>query len=146
MECDQVGGRRDGTDRRRRATRPFDSLFGYSRRASPRRAAERRGHHFVDRFDAMTLATIISLLALTIADGVLTVELLDTNSEEINPLMAHLLLWGFNVFLMGKYILTAAGLPFIVAYKNYPMFGTRFRAGFVLPVFVGLYLVLIIYQ
>jgi hypothetical protein len=103
-------------------------------------------HHFVDRFDAMTLATIISLLALTIADGVLTVELLDTNSEEINPLMAHLLLWGFNVFLMGKYILTAAGLPFIVAYKNYPMFGTRFRAGFVLPVFVGLYLVLIIYQ
>jgi len=89
---------------------------------------------------------IVSLLTLTIADAVLTVELLDTNSEEVNPLMAHLLLWGLNSFLLGKYFLTAAGLPFIVAFKNYPMFGTRFRAGFVLPLFVGLYVVLILYQ
>ncbi len=38
------------------------------------------------------------------------------------------------------------GLPFIVVYKNYPMFRTRFRVGFLLPVFIGLYLVLIGYQ
>jgi membrane protein implicated in regulation of membrane protease activity len=83
---------------------------------------------------------------LTIADGVLTIELLDTNSEEMNPIMAHLLLQGYQAFLLGKYILTAAGLPFIVVYKNYPMFGTRFRIGFLLPIFVGLYVVLIFYQ
>ena len=94
----------------------------------------------------MTLAMIVSLLALTIVDGVLTIELLDTNSEEFNPFMAHLLFQGHSVFLVGKYILTAAGLPFLVAYKNYPMFRTRFRAGFVLPVIVGLYVVLVIYQ
>jgi len=107
---------------------------------------ERRGVYFVDRYDAMTLAMIVSLLTLTIADGVLTIELLDANSGEFNPFMAHLLLQGHNVFLLGKYILTAVGLPFLVAYKNYPMFGTRFRAGFVLPVFVGLYIVLVFYQ
>jgi hypothetical protein len=76
----------------------------------------------------------------------LTIELLDTNSEEMNPIMAHLILQGHQAFLLGKYVLTAAGLPFIVVYKNYPMFGTRFRIGFVLPVFVGLYVVLIFYQ
>ena len=116
------------------------------RRTWPRREQERRGGYFVDRFDAMTLAMIVGLLVLTIADGVLTIELLDTNSEEINPLMAHLLLKGNNVFLLGKYILTAAGLPFLVAYKNYRMFGTRFRVGFLLPLFVGLYVALVVYQ
>jgi hypothetical protein len=112
----------------------------------PRRQDERLGCYFVDRYNAMILAMIVALLVLTIADGVLTIELLDTNSEEVNPVMAHLLVKGNNAFLIGKFILTAAGLPFLVAYKNHPMFGTRFRAGFFLPLFVSLYIVLVFYQ
>jgi Domain of unknown function (DUF5658) len=129
-----------------RPTSPFDALRRNGRRKFPRREHERRGSYFVDRFDAMTLAMIVGLLVLTIADGVLTIELLDTNSEEVNPLMAQLLLKGNYVFLLGKFILTATGLPYLVAYKNYRMFGTRFRAGFVLPLFVGLYVALVLYQ
>jgi hypothetical protein len=47
---------------------------------------------------------------------------------------------------VGKYVITAAGLPFLVVYKNWPFLGTRFRAGFLLPVFLGLYLGLLAYQ
>ncbi len=100
----------------------------------------------MDRFDTVTLAMVLSLLSLTILDGVLTLELLDMNGEEANPLMGYLLNRGPLAFLLGKYILTAIGLPFLVVYKNYPMFGTRFRAGFLLPVFIGLYVTLISYQ
>jgi hypothetical protein len=146
MADDNTDGQRDRVDRRVRPTSPLDALRLRGRRHRPRRAEERQGAYFVDRFGVMTLAMIVSLLALTIADGVLTIELIDTNSEEINPFMAQLLLQGHSVFLLGKYILTAAGLPLIVAYKNHPMFGTRFRAGFVLPLFVGLYIVLVVYQ
>jgi hypothetical protein len=146
-ECgDDTGARRVQTDRRMRPTSPFDALRLRGRRLWPRREQERRGAYFVDRFDALTLAVIVTLLMLTIADGVLTIELLDTNSEEMNPVMARLLLHGHRAFLLGKYVLTAFGLPFIVVYKNYPMFGTRFRIGFLLPIFVGLYVVLIFYQ
>jgi hypothetical protein len=143
---DDTGARRVLTDRRTRPTSPFDALRLRGRRLWPRREQERRGAYFVDRFDALTLAVIVTLLMLTIADGVLTIELLDTNSEEMNPVMARLLLHGHRAFLLGKYVLTAFGLPFIVVYKNYPMFGTRFRIGFLLPIFVGLYVVLIFYQ
>jgi len=146
INCDPGEGQRNQADRRLRPTAPTDGIGGHARRARPRRADERGDLYFVDRYDAITLALIVGLLALTIADGVLTIELLDANSGEFNPLMAHLLERGHNAFLLGKFILTAAGLPFLVAYKNYPMFGTRFRAGFVLPVFVGLYLVLVFYQ
>ena len=47
---------------------------------------------------------------------------------------------------MGKYVLTATGLPFLVVYKNYPLFRSRFRVGWLLPLFVVLYLVLLFHQ
>jgi hypothetical protein len=139
-------GQRQESDRRVRPTSALDSLRFGGRRVRPRRASERQGTYFIDRFDATTLALIVTLLALTILDGILTIELLDTNSEEFNPFMAQLLVFGHGAFLVGKYVLTAAGLPLIVVYKNHPMFGTRFRVGFLIPIFVVLYLVLVSYQ
>ena len=43
--------------------------------------------------------------------------------------MHYLLAHGPLAFLLGKYVMTAAGIPFLVVYKNYPMFGSRFRVG-----------------
>jgi hypothetical protein len=146
MVDDQDRGQPERTDRRKRPTSPLDALRVRGRRKSPRRNADRSGNYFVDRFDAATLAMIVGLLVLTITDGVLTIELLDRNSEEINPLMAHLLVRGHHTFLAGKYILTAAGLPFLVVFKNYRLFGTRFRIGYLFPAFLGLYLLLLSYQ
>ncbi len=137
-------GRR--TDRRSRPTSPLDSLRLHGRRCRPRREEERQGAHFVDRFHAGTLAMIVALLGLTIADGILTIELIGLNSEEANPVMAHLLQHGELTFLMGKYILTAAGLPFLVVYQHHPLLRSRFRVGWLIPVFVSLYLVLMFHQ
>jgi hypothetical protein len=137
---------RSQEDRRRRPTAPLDAFRPGGRRTWPRRHEERRGRFFVDRFDATTLAMIVILLCLTLVDGVLTIELLDVNSVEANPLMGHLLSWGQWEFLLGKYILTAAGLPFLVVYKHHLLFGTRFRTGWLLHVFVSLYLILLFYQ
>jgi hypothetical protein len=140
-----LGGRR-GCDRRRRPTSPLDAMRHGGRRRRPRREEERTGAYFVDRFDAGTLALIVALLSLTILDGVLTIELIDLNCEEVNPIMAHLLRRGGFVFLMGKYLLTATGLPFLVVYQKYPLFRSRFRVGWLLPSFVALYLVLLFHQ
>jgi hypothetical protein len=138
-------GRRT-SDRRRRPTSPRDALRPQGRRSRPRRSEERQGAYFVDRFGAGTLALIVGLLGLTICVGILTLELLDLNSEEANPIMAHLLSRGDLAFLLGKYILTAAGLPFLVVYQQYPLFGSRFRVGWLLPAFIALYLILLFHQ
>jgi leader peptidase (prepilin peptidase)/N-methyltransferase len=146
MNDDPTEGRRDRTDRRRRPTSPLDALRPGGRRAWPRREEERRGEFFVDRYDAVTLALVVALLGLTIADGLLTIELLGLNGVEANPLMRYLLARGHFVFLSCKFVLTAFGIPFLVLFKHYPFFGTRFRVGWFLAVFVGLYLVLLSYQ
>jgi Domain of unknown function (DUF5658) len=146
MNYDSSGRERSLPDRRKSPTSPIDALRPGGRRTRPRRINERRGGFFVDRFDAATLALVITLLCLTILDGVLTIELLGINSEEANPFMRYLLRQGHLEFLLGKYVLTAIGLPFIVVYKNYRLCGSRVRIGFLLPLFIGLYLVLIAYQ
>jgi Domain of unknown function (DUF5658) len=147
MNHEENHGERGKTDRRQRPTRPLDALRGRGRRTTPRRTEDRAGNYYVDRFSVTTLAMIVSLLALTIADGILTVELLDSShGEEINPFMAYLLGRGRHAFFAGKYLLTAAGLPFLLVFKNYRLFGTRFRVGFLFPAFIGLYLALLFYQ
>ena len=127
MTDDKTESQRSQADRRHRPTSPLDAFRPIGRRVSPRRTEERHGTFFSDRFDAITLAMVVSLLGLTIVDGMLTLELLELNSEEANPVMGHLLRRGPLDFVLGKYVLTAIGLPFIVAYKNYRMFKTRFR-------------------
>lgn len=146
LEISSQPGQRVQGDRRRVPTGPMDAFRLSGRRQRVRRGAEREGPFFVDRYGAFTLALIVAVLVLCIVDGVLTIELLDAHSEELNPVMRFLINRGHLPFLVGKYILTAAGLPFLVVYRNWPLFGTRFRAGFFLPVFLGLYLGLLAYQ
>ena len=89
---------------------------------------------------------VVLLLTLTIVDGVITLLLLDAGCKEANPVMSYLLRKGHVHFILGKYILTAVGLPFLLMFKNFRLFRSGFRAGYLLPVFVGLYVVLLGYQ
>jgi Domain of unknown function (DUF5658) len=143
---DSGTGARSMTDRRRRPTGPVAAFYPAGRRVRARRKADRQVLHFLDQFDVFSLAVIVAVLGLTLVDGVLTIELLDTNSEECNPLMGHLLTRGQTAFFVAKYLLTGTGLTFFLVYKNYPMFGTRFRVGFMSPIVLALYLALVAYQ
>ncbi len=137
---------RHQTDRRRRPTGPRDAFRLGGRRARPRRDRERREDHFTDRFGAGTFALVLLLLVLTIVDGALTLTLLGLGFEEANPAMRFLLRQGPVHFVLGKYALTAAGLPFLLIYRDFSLFGTRFRVGHLIPVFIALYIALLGYQ
>jgi hypothetical protein len=139
-------GRRDGSDRRKQPTGPWSAFRLCGRRQRRRRAEEHRRPYFVDRFGAPTLVLILLLAAATLADGVLTLRLLSADCEEANPLMSSLLREGVTAFLVGKYVLTVAGLPLLLVFQNHYLFGTRFRVGYLLPLFVALYAGLLAYQ
>jgi hypothetical protein len=111
-----------------------------------RRDDEHRRPYFVDRFSSATFIFILLLLIATIADAILTIQLIEAGAKEINPLMDRLLDHGIQPFLLGKYVLTVAGLPLLLIFQNYYLFGTRFRVGYLIPMAVALYVVLIGYQ
>jgi hypothetical protein len=146
MDSQQENASRIQSDRRKTPTSPWDAFRFGGRRMRNRRMEEHRQLYFVDRFPPATLILILSLLVLTLVDGVLTIHLLDADCQEANPIMEYLLGHGLMSFVIGKYILTAAGLPLLLVYKNYYLFGTPFRVGYLIPVFVGLYIILLCYQ
>jgi hypothetical protein len=144
------GGTNDETrsqpDRRRQPTSPWGAFPPAGRRMRNRRADERCRPYFVDRFSTAVLAFILMLLIASLLDAILTIRLIDAGGGEVNPLMNHLLRHGVLPFLLGKYLLTVVGLPVLLIFKNYYLFGTRVRVGYMIPVFVALYAVLLAYQ
>jgi hypothetical protein len=111
-----------------------------------RRAPEHRRSYLVDRFSASMWIAMLLILVLSMVDAFITLYLLDFDCHEVNPLMRHLLNNGVLAFVLGKYALTAAGLPLLLLFKNYFLFGTRFRVGYLIPAIVVMYVVLLIYQ
>jgi len=111
-----------------------------------RRADEHRRVYYVDRFSALALGLIVAMLAASLADAILTTHLLGIGCYEINPLMGLLLKRGVTWFFVGKYLLTAVGLPLLLILKNHYLFGTRFRVGYVIPAVLACYLILVTYQ
>jgi hypothetical protein len=140
---DERGGFKD---RRRQDLPIWHPRRLHGRRRRNRRAEEDGRPYLVDRVGWASFLLATLLLVLTLVDGLLTVALLDHGCEEANPVMRLLLDRGVGTFLAGKYLLTAAFLPFVVVAYRYPLFGTRIRVGHVLPAVVALYLVLIAYQ
>jgi len=146
MIADRANDAQTRSDRRRRPTSPW-SAFGHGgRRVRPRRDQDRGRGYFVDQIDGRTFLLAVLLLVLTLTDGAITLLLLEAGCEEINPAMSYLLSRGPLYFLLGKYALTTAGLPFLLIFRHFTLFRTRFRVGHLLPVFVGMYLVLLGYQ
>jgi hypothetical protein len=138
--------KRTQPDRRQTPTSPWACLAPAGRRTRQRRGEEHRRPYFVDRFPAVLLAFVLMLLVASIVDALLTIRLIEAGGTEINPLMDRLLDFGVFPFLMGKYALTAVGLPLLVVFKNYYLFGTRFRVGYLFPVLLAMYALLIGYQ
>lgn len=133
-------------DRRKRRTRPWDALRSPARRQRHRRDEDLGAFSFVDRYDRSLGVMILLLLILTLTDGVLTMILIDLFCEEANPLMAVLIEQGPMTFVLGKYLMTAVCLPVLLVFQHYRMFGTWFRVRHFFPIFIALYLALLVYQ
>ena len=137
---------RSQPSRREEPTTPWGAFPPAGHRTAYRRATEHRQPYFVDRFSLGMLVVVLMLAVASIVDAILTIQLLQAGADEINPLMDHLLDYGVLPFFFGKYLLTVTGLPLLLIFKNHYMFGTPIRVGYLIPVLVALYVVLIGYQ
>ena len=136
--------RRDSGDRRQRPVRSF--VYGNFR---PRRRAHRRSdddHRFVfDWHEPRILYVVVSILLLSCADALFTLNLLTLGAEEANFLMDSLLAVSVDKFLTVKISLTAVSLILLgVAAKRH--FMGWFRVERILHVICFGYAVLIVYE
>ncbi len=130
--------RRDRTERRRRRIwSVWYGSFKPRRRSHPRRAGDLR-FHSLDWYSAHLLAVSIGISLLSMADAFLTVTLLNSGADEVNPIMAALLEHGTVAFIVFKMAITSICVIALVVLSRY-----RFLR--LIRVEIVIYLVLVSY-
>lgn len=138
--------RRSQSDRRTTPTSPRGAFPPTGQRTHLRRAEEHQRPYFVDRYSWILFLFILLIVAGSVIDAILTIQLIDVGASEINPFLNRVLHHGALPFVVVKYFLTVVGLPVLLIFKNYYLFNTRFRVGYLLPLIVALYAILVAYQ
>lgn len=93
-----------------------------------------------------TLAVALLIIALSIVDSYLTIDLLSRGAEELNPIMSFYLNQGPRLFFLVKYMLTCAAIMIILIIKDNYIWRIRFRAEFLLVPFFFVMVLVISWQ
>jgi hypothetical protein len=113
------GEGRSGKDRRRHRLPRLKFLLNGGRRRRLRRREDRYRIALFDQYSPRLFAVILTVLALSLIDAVLTLFLLEHGAYEMNPVMARLLAEGPLAFIVGKYLLTCLALGiFLIVYPG----------------------------
>jgi len=129
--------RRNGSDRRRRPTRWYDSLLGHRRRERGRRTGESR-NVYVDVYLASDLILVALVFTLNLIDAGMTLHHLEHGAIEQNPLMDRLIQWGPIWFLLEKVVVIGLCMAALLVHKT---FGLARRSALVLLGAYGLLMI-----
>jgi Domain of unknown function (DUF5658) len=141
----------DSSERRNRAERRnrrvwsvWYGSFKPRRRSHPRRASDMDFHSF-DWYSARLLVVSIGISLLSMADAFLTLTLLDSGADEINPIMAALLDRGTTEFTIFKMATTGVCVLALVVMSRY-RFMRLIRVEIVMYFVLASYVSLIAYE
>ena len=77
---------------------------------------------YVDWYEPRLLYITLGVLLLSAIDAVMTLNLLQHGSIELNPFMGVLIEHNVGLFVYTKLMLTGAGLVFLVMHVNFRLF------------------------
>lgn len=83
-----------------------------------------------------TLAAILLIIVLCVADSYLTIDLVSRGGQELNPIMAYYLDQDPLLFFIVKYFMTCTAIMMILSIKNSHICGIRIRTEFFLVSFL----------
>ena len=118
--------RRSGKDRRDGKRFQFVKQLITGQRASARRSSDRNRVVYFDRYRTNLYRVVVAILVLSVADAILTVNLIGLGAVEINPVMDYYLTFGPHAFLAVKYVLTSLSVFILVIYSNSTLKNGRF--------------------
>lgn len=136
--------RRQIPDRRRTPTKPLSryALWGHRKKS---RREEEDNNYYVDWYEPRFFILISLILILCVLDAFFTLKIIDLGGRELNRFMLVFLYKKPISALVFKYMVTAAGIAFVLVHKNFMIFG-RIKAGFLIYALFLIYLILGVYE
>ena len=113
--------RREANDRRKRPTPMFSRFLFIGRRRWNRRTEDPKKRYYVDRFGRKAWAAVAVILLLCGADAAFTAYHLSQGATEANPVVAWMMDDLGMLWPIAKYLITAAGLFFLLVHKNFTL-------------------------
>jgi hypothetical protein len=138
--------RRSGVDRRKRSFNFLHRPFSQGRRRMLRRKTDRRRFFLFDYYSPKLFYAIVLVLMLSVVDALLTLWLVSEGAQELNPVMAYFLTYGPNIFLLSKYLMTAASVVIVVLLNYITFQRVRFPMGELLRLFAGCFAAVVIWE
>jgi Domain of unknown function (DUF5658) len=137
---------RRNSDRRLRIRPSLKYLILGGRRASFRRDSDRYESVFVDRYSNWLLVLIAILLFLNLADGFLTLYLVEHGATEINPIMEYFINMGPWPFMAAKFLFTCFGLLCLLVLQNMYFKPLGVHVKKIFPVFIAIFIIILGWQ
>lgn len=136
--------RREHQDRRRHTLRTL--LYCGWRRRGRRTQIRRLGdNYYLDWYDPRLVYISFGILILSCCDAMLTLTLIGRGAHEANAFMASLLAINERVFVIGKVVITSAGVLFLLMHAHFRIL--RITTGKqVLKIVLSIYGLLIVYE
>ena len=144
--CTSIVERRSVSDRRVKGLGNLKWMLKRGRRRQVRRASDRFKIHALDVYPQELFILVILTLGLSVADGILTLWLIDSGASELNPVMAYYLKQGPQFFMAAKYLITAAVVLMAVAMNHCVFRIIRVRASFLLTAFAGCFAMVVAWE
>lgn len=138
--------RRSGIDRRTKRFGDTLWLLKTGQRRQVRRQDDRRKVVMLDRYPPQLLGVIVLVLGLSVLDAYLTLWLTGRGAIEINPVMAYYLDLGPSVFLVTKYLMTAAAATIAVMLNYAAIRIFKVRIGQLLKAFACCFAMVVVWE
>ncbi len=132
-------------DRRHYSPRSLVHYLYRNRRQAARRGADRERGYYVDIHDPVSMAVVLTVVVLCVADAFITLWLLQHGGKEINPLMDALIAQGPQIFFGVKFSITAVCVLFLLMHRHFLVF-RWLRGHHLLYSSLAVYVVLIGYE
>lgn len=138
--------RRSGQDRRSGKRFQFVKQLITGQRANARRSSDQNRVVYFDRYGSDLFVVIIAILVLSVADAILTINLIRRGAVEINPIMEYYLKLGPHNFLAVKYVLTSLSVFILVIYSNSNLKNGRFPIRSVFPWIITVLMSVVVWE
>jgi hypothetical protein len=138
--------RRLGIDRRQIPKAVFNRYWFGGKRSRLRRAEDIQKPYQIDRYGLKTFAAILLIIGLSLMDALLTLQLINNDAKELNPVMAYFLNHGPFVFFGAKYFLTCAPIVCILPLKGFYLFHTKIRGTAILTLILISFILVIYWE
>jgi len=120
--------RRYQLDRRMTKLTFVERFLQRGARTEHRRISDRNNFNYLDRHEPHLLLFSVIIIACSLIDSLLTVEILATGGVELNYFADQLIGLGLYGFIFSKFLITAMGIIVLVLHKHYfIIFGIQIR-------------------